>query len=251
MRKNTRFDIKFNAKCEHCGREFFRYTAELRRSKHSFCSSLCMGKWNKANVYNKPNTACSYCGKVFHRDPSRKKGYTMYFCNKKCQGAYWAENFKGERSSNWQGGKTEQRKYELQSTKYRKWRVGILKGTTCILCGSSRALELHHIEYRSSNPLRIRDEKNVVPICEECHDLLHSIKGGELRENLNAILAQGNPQANQLNISDGVDWELQRLTGEDIITNKPDTSTAPERDEIVRACLKGQDAELKSFAITN
>ena len=85
----------------------------------------------------------------------------------------------------------------------------------------------------------------------ECHDLLHSIKGGELRETLNAKLAHGNPQANQSNINTNVDWKLQRLMGEDIITNKPDTSTAPERDEIVRACLKEQDVELKSSTITN
>ena len=250
MRKNTRFDKKFNAKCDHCGKGFFRYITELRRSKHSFCSSSCLGRWNKKNVYNKLNTTCSYCGKAFHRDPSRKKGYVMYFCNKVCQGAYWAKNFIGERSSNWQGGKTEQRKYELQSSKYRKWRANILKGAICIICDSPRALELHHIEYRSSNPLRIRDESNVVPICEECHDLLHS-KGGELRETLNAKLAHGNPQANQSNINTNVGWKLQRLMGEDIITNKPDTSTAPERDEIVRACLKEQDVELKSSAITN
>jgi len=32
-----------------------------------------------------------------------------------------------------------------------------------------------------------------------------------------------------------VGWTVQRLMGEDTQTNKPDTSAAPERDDIVRA----------------
>lgn|SRR3990167_2812411 len=242
MRKNTRFDKTPNAKCTQCSKEFFRFPAEMRRYKYSFCSKKCQGQWNKENVYSKLNTVCDSCGNKFHRDPSLTKQYSLHFCNGNCRGNYWAKNFIGEKSSNWQGGKTEQRKYELQSTKYRLWRKKLLKDAKCILCDSSRALELHHIESRKDNPLRIRDEKNVVPMCEECHDLFHSnsSKGGELRETLKAILAQDNSQPNQSgNALEGSETRDKART----VDNIP-TSPAPERDDIVRALSKDKDVTI-------
>lgn len=117
----------------------------------------------------------------------------------------------------------------------------MLENAECILCGEKQNLELHHIESKILKPDRIKDESNVVPICAKCHDILHSksSKGGELRENLNAILAHGNPQPSRSNVLIFVGRKVQRLTGEDAQANKPDTSAAPERDEIVRACPKG------------
>lgn len=240
MRKNTHFNKEPNAQCSYCGRGFFRYPAELRRYKRVFCSNPCQGKWNKENLYNKPNTICAYCGKVFHKTPSRKRGYSLHFCNNTCQGKYWAKHFTGENTSNWQGGKTELRINEIQRSSYRTWRKHLLKNVECILCGSKRALELHHIELRSENPLRIRDESNVVPMCEECHDLFHSNsrKGGELRESLKTILGYGNSQPS-----------LRNEEGSETNANC-DTSTAPERDDIVRATEKSVEARLKSQAIT-
>ena len=57
-------------------------------------------------------------------------------------------------------------------------------------------------------------------------------KSGELLGNLNAT-AHGNQQPSPLNTMK-VGGKVQRLTGEDV-TDKPDTSAAPERDDIVRA----------------
>lgn len=77
-------------------------------------------------------------------------------------------------------------------------------------------------------------------MCEKCHDIFHSnsSKGEELRENLKAILAHGNPQPSRSNVISLVERKVHRLMGEDITTNKPDTRIAPERDEIVGACGK-------------
>lgn len=231
IRPYTRLDKKPNTSCGYCDAKFFRYPVEIRRYKVMFCSKACQGKWNKENLYNKPNTICAYCNKFFHKRPSRKKvGYKLYFCNKICQGQYWSENFAGDKASNWQGGKTALRVNEIQHTAYRTWRKKLLIGAKCILCHSEHALELHHIEYRKDNPSRVRDESNVCPMCEECHDLFHSnsSKGEELRGRLNAILAHGNPQPSQ-----SEDWKVQRLTDEDKKSNKSDTSIAAERHDIV------------------
>ena len=57
-------------------------------------------------------------------------------------------------------------------------------------------------------------------------------KGGEMLGNLN-VKTHGNQQPSPLNTL-RVSGKVQRLTGEDV-TNKPDTSAAPEKDDIVRA----------------
>lgn len=62
-------------------------------------------------------------------------------------------------------------------------------------------------------------------------------KSGELLETPNGK-AEGNQQPSQSNVVKIVDWKVQRLMGEETTTNKPDTSAAPERDDIVRACGK-------------
>ena len=59
-------------------------------------------------------------------------------------------------------------------------------------------------------------------------------KAGELLEH--PLCSKDNQQPSHLNVIDLVEWKVQRLTGEDITANKPDTSARPERDDIVRTC---------------
>ena len=61
----------------------------------------------------------------------------------------------------------------------------------------------------------------------------HIVKAGEL---LGHPLCKDNQQPSHLNVIELVEWKVQRLTGEDITANKPDTSTRPEREDIVRTC---------------
>lgn len=253
MRKNTRFDREPNRKCDQCGVMFYRFPAEMKRYKMAFCSDGCQGIWNKENVYSKLNTICSYCQKIFHRDPSKKKSYAIYFCGNFCQGRYWSENFIGDKASNWQGGKTALRIKEIQSSKYRTWRIRLLQDADCILCDSTEKLELHHVKSRKDYPDKIRDESNVVPMCEKCHDIFHSnnSKGEELRERLKAILAHGNPQPSRLNVNLKVNRKVQRPMGEEFTTNKPDTRITVERHEMARAGSKESEAENKMFCANN
>jgi hypothetical protein len=147
-------------------------------------------------------------------------------------------NLINEKSANWKGGSWNNRVQHLAHTSYRTWRKKQLIGAVCVICGSNEKLELHHIESKVLNPSRIKDEANVCPICAKCHDVLHSnsSKGGELRGTLNAFLAHDNPQPTLSNVFIFVGRKVHRLTGEEIQTNKPDTSAAPERDEIVGTC---------------
>ena len=228
-----------NTKCEYCGKVFFRMPFQKRQAKRYFCSVSCRGK---ANIKNKtPNTVCAFCDKPIFKWNYQLRDFPISFCNNQCKGKWMSQNLTNENSTNWKGGIYNNRVQILAHTSYRTWRANILKDTVCILCGNNEKLELHHIESRKDNPDKIRDESNVVPMCAKCHDIFHSnsSKGEELRENLNSILEHGNPQPSRSNVISMVERKVQRLTGEDITADKPDTRIAPERDEIVRAYLKG------------
>lgn len=67
---------------------------------------------------------------------------------------------------------------------------------------------------------------NGITLCVSCHKKRHSEKRGELRGTL-TILDAGNPQPSRSNVVSFVDRTVQRLTGEESQTNKPDTS-APD-----------------------
>jgi len=223
--------VKITKNCKTCGKEMILIPCTYSKQ---YCSYRCASQARRKQKVN--NTTCSHCGKEFFSWPHALKRNKHNFCSKRCFGLFRSKHNVGEKAMNWKGGMWNNRVQVLAHTSYRTWRKKLLKDAECILCGSIKKLELHHIKSRKNAPEKIQDESNVVPICALCHDIFHSnsSKGGELRETLNAILAHGNPQPSQSNVVDLVDWKVQRLTGEDTITNKPDTSAAPERDEIVR-----------------
>lgn len=224
-----------NVHCETCKKFIYRHPFQLKMNKHNYCSNECnaIGK----RIPKNPNTVCENCDKPLFRFECHMERSPIHFCNSKCKGEWMSKNITGDKAYNWKDGSWNNRVQVLAHTSYRTWRARLLENATCILCDSKDKLELHHIESRSKNGGRIKDESNVCPICSKCHDIFHSnsSKGGELRGRLTAILAYDNPQPSQSNIVDLVDWKVQRLTGEDTITNKPDTSAAHESEEIVRA----------------
>ncbi|MGA2760736.1 MAG: FAD-dependent thymidylate synthase [Candidatus Cybelea sp.] len=46
-------------------------------------------------------------------------------------------------------------------------------GFKCVLCGSGRQLQAHHIDPVAHNPARAYDSSNLTSLCEECHRGLH------------------------------------------------------------------------------
>lgn len=170
---------------------------------------------------------CSCCDKEVYRRQSKIKRNDNFYCSNEC---YYKSVKKTETNA----------KTILTYRKYRNWKKRLLKDAVCVFCDSSVKLELHHIKSRRDYPELVREESNVCSVCEKCHDIFHSnsSKGEELRETLSAVLAYDNPQPSRSNIINLVERKVQRLMGEDVITNKPDTRIAPERDDIVRAYRK-------------
>lgn len=56
-----------------------------------------------------------------------------------------------------------------------KWAKEIkeLQDYTCVICGSNKRLEAHHIESRKKRPDLADDIENGVTLCHDCHYLAH------------------------------------------------------------------------------
>ena len=211
-----------NILCDNCGGAFFKHSCHIKRTKRHFCSKECMD-----NSTGGGEVFTCQCGVKVWRRRSKINRNKHFYCSDAC----YRRSIKKTPTN---------AKTILTYRSYRNWKNGILNNAKCVLCESKTKLELHHLNSRRDFPELVREESNVIPICSPCHDIFHSnsSKGEELRGTLNAILAYGNPQPSRSNVIDIVERKVQRLTGEDITADKPDTRIAPERDDIVRAYRK-------------
>lgn len=190
-----------------------------------------------AENYYPPERYCPDCGEKLGN-----KYLSATHC-KNCSYKYKA----GENSHLWKGGVSTLRQIIGRFLRY-TWRTPILKRDSfqCKLCGSREKLEVHHIlslvEIRdkviAENPdIDITDYEervemarliakehvleNGITLCQSCHKAYHA----EKRDELSGKSPSGdNQQPSLSNVISLVDRKVQRPTGEDTQTNKPDTS---------------------------
>lgn len=85
---------------------------------------------------------------------------------------------KGAESNLWRGGVDRGERLKIAD-----WcnahRAEFLKKANyqCAKCGSSKKLELHHVDPVYSHPERAYDKENIEVLCEACHDNVHGIAG--------------------------------------------------------------------------
>lgn len=82
---------------------------------------------------------------------------------------------KGSNHWNYKGGITSENMKIRNSNEYLRWRREILTRDKfkCVICGSNKDLEVHHIKRFSQYPeLRLNIE-NGVTLCKKCHRELH------------------------------------------------------------------------------
>ena len=82
---------------------------------------------------------------------------------------------RGEKGSNWQGGKTKEQE-ERQLAEYREWRRDVFERDdyTCQNCFKRGGeIEAHHIEAFSKQPAKRTDIDNGMTLCAPCHKELH------------------------------------------------------------------------------
>jgi len=126
---------------------------------------------------------CEYCGKEF--ETVRKRGSERRFCSASCRSSAYKKRelqsvidaLKGKESE-LQSVKhsLENKERELQSVldalKGRERELQIDVGPICVVCGSSKNIEMHHWAPR----YLFGDESNIWPtsyLCKECHDIWH------------------------------------------------------------------------------
>lgn len=154
----------------------------------------------------------------------------------------------GSNNHMWKGGvRTLSR---MMQSLLRPWKRRVLKrdSNKCQMCGEIENLNIHHLcafqkirdkvieENPNYNIQIFEDRKKLaviianqhkiddgITLCRQCHVKIHSEKQGELLENPNGN-AEDNQQPSALNVIDFVDAKVQRLTGEEITTDNPDTS---------------------------
>ena len=215
--------------------------------KHMKMHGIKMDKVRRSK--NLVTIKCANCFKPFRR--YRGILSKNNFCGYDCYHEWMVGNTAGENSINWKGGITAISSNGLKTIEWRTVRSELFaRFPFCVLCGSLDHLQGHHIKKRDTRPDLIYSIENLVTLCRGCHASIKGketdwedyftrivCKGGELLGSPNGN-AEGNQQPSRSNVVSMVGRKVQRLTGEDTQTNKPDTSAAPERDDIVRAYRK-------------
>ena len=86
--------------------------------------------------------------------------------------------------------KTMHKKYKSSFGRQRQ-DIKELFNYACALCGR-KGTEVHHIVYRSEDRSKIHDKENMILLCTECHNKVHSNKKywqprlQEIREKINS-----------------------------------------------------------------
>lgn len=169
-KKNPRYTDTRYKKCLQCKKDFYI----IRNPKKKFCNISCKGKYysgERNNKYSggKKAKVCVVCFKSFYRITNE---YTKSkFCSYKCYHSAMPRIYRGENSSNWQGGKDTRKNEVRKNILYRNWQAKVKKrdGHKCKLCGSSKKLEVHHIVPLRDNIKLILKVGNGITLCHNCH----------------------------------------------------------------------------------
>lgn len=194
---------------------------------------------------------CAECGKPISHYRTR------------CLSCYRASKTDGQRNNNWRGGVSALSK--IISTALKEiWKKPILirDNFTCQDCGATRHFNVHHVRRLvdirdmviKANPhLKVTTVEGKfelaklivaehtladgITLCKKCHILRHSKQRGELLE----TPERDNQQPSPPNLKMLVGGKVQRLTGEESETDKPDTSAPHEEPSSRRDSLSLQE----------
>ena len=62
-------------------------------------------------------------------------------------------------------------RHDRNSSRYREWRTRVFQrdGFRCVVCGTNRDLQAHHIEHWKDNKALRYDVANGITLCRQCH----------------------------------------------------------------------------------
>lgn len=175
----------FTRQCPKCGRELhYKQKCQVteatkKNRKCASCASTTVGL----------NTKCDQCSKMFYRRPSDMR--SLNFCSQKCSSIHYSNNYRGENSPSWNGGRLKSKERDKLKTKEKRI---LLKtegvkylGGKCKKCGYDKciaALDFHHLDPSTKDDdFSKKCEKDwdtmkskiegCILLCANCHRELH------------------------------------------------------------------------------
>jgi len=180
--------------CVDCGRSEFVRSDNAAVQCHRCSSRLKGAKGNEARRRARPRRICEGCGSTFHTSPSGFRRYCTKTCRRESkrvrrQCAYCGHTFELLQSA--LCGKTHAAGRFCSRSCYHahlcrtdrvhgrgsRWasirREAIRRTPFCVLCGTTRRLDVHHITpYRLT---RDNGQGNLIPVCKRCHKAVETI----------------------------------------------------------------------------
>lgn len=146
--------------CETCGKVFYKKRAERESRPTHYCSIECYRTYQRQGMVD--TKICPVCGKAFIPSGYGEMRRNQMYCSHECKGLA----HRGENNPAWLGGHPAYRGPDWPTIRKR---VLILDKHQCVLCGTQKGLNVHHIE-----PYRIaqnNDVSNLATLCDRCHGI--------------------------------------------------------------------------------
>lgn len=156
--------------CAYCGKPKEIYPSR-NDGRPKFCNKTCMDSRQKTSrppAVGKKRLAkvCFVCRRTFKGCKKHTK-----FCSTGCRLQYLNEYPYKDNNPAWRGGTVAGRRKLETTAKYQGWRKAVFKRDKyrCVLCGSSKYIQAHHIKPLSLYPKLATRLSNGATLCKECH----------------------------------------------------------------------------------
>ena len=165
-----RGDSRTTSNCVVCNKEFKHYGERIVCSRECLAKYMSQQRLNETNpawIVDKKKKICARCGKDFeYTRRNLHKGQEPVFCSLNCS----RNNGNNKEIIDNVGGK---HKYGFGFNNKLKKKIKERDGNCCQLCGETKKLEVHHIDYDKNN----NNEDNLITLCKKCHGITNYNRG--------------------------------------------------------------------------
>jgi len=181
--------------CLSCKKQF-----NAVHTRNKFCSHKC--RW--IFMGNRQHKKCLVCGKDFSVKSSVVKNGDGKFCSRKCFGKWWSKNKKGEKSSNWRGGKIKRtcqicgKEFRIYPSelKYKKAKycsykcLGIaVEGEKSVCWLGGKSFEPYTVDWTETLRRAIRErDRYLCQLCDSYGNIVHHIDYDKKNSNPNNLV---------------------------------------------------------------
>jgi len=179
---------RYKLTCENCGKVFKTHFKEQQ-----CCSRECSNEfiiktekrknekhwnWSGGGLFLK----CEWCGKKASKKKHQAEKNIYNYCSRQCNGkhAEFIGRFVGENSTSYNPELTEEdREDRRKKPEHKKWTKEVYKkdNFACVICGTKRNLQAHHIDGYNWCKEKRTDVNNGATLCKEHHKDFHNEYG--------------------------------------------------------------------------